>query len=291
MRSLLKRLLAHLPFKRQLYEVLRATGIIPERIYRHLHFTGIIRIDVGQGRSFRMHHHGHIIENELFWRGLKGWEQVSLEAWRRLCDSAEVVMDIGANTGVYALLAHTVAPGARILAVEAVERVHQRLRANIALNGGGIEAIHAAASDHDGVAVLYDDPAQDHVLSVSVAEAFRATHPGLVPVEVPCRTVAGLLHERGIHRLDVAKIDVELHEPEVLQGFGEVLRRDRPALLVEILNEQVAQRVADLVAGLGYRYYNIDEVSWPPARVEHLGRSAHYNFLLCTDAQAAAIGL
>ena len=38
------------------------------------------------------------------------------------------------------------------------------------------------------------------------------------------------------------KIDVETHEPAVLKGMGEYLRSFRPTMLIELLNDEVAQQ-------------------------------------------------
>ncbi len=104
-RSIIKQCYAALPFKQPAYKVLRRLGPPPERIYRHLHFKGTIEVDVSPTEHFRMQHHGYMIENELFWKGLAGWEKVSMELWTRLSKRCNVILDIGANTGMYALVA------------------------------------------------------------------------------------------------------------------------------------------------------------------------------------------
>jgi hypothetical protein len=114
--------------------------------------------------------------------------------------------------------------------------------------------------------------------------------PGLIEVPVPTRTLDGLVDELGWTRVDLVKIDTETHEPEVLAGFRRTLQRDRPTLLIEILNNEVASKVEAIISGLGYRYYNIDEVD-QPMPMDHLSRSDHYNFLVCTPEIARSLGL
>jgi len=290
-KRLLKRAYAALPLKQPVYTALRALVRVPEPVYRHLHFKGVITVKVDDHASFRIRHHGHLIENELFWRGLDGWEKTSVELWVRLCRHAEMIIDIGANTGMYALLAKAVAPQATIAAIEPVARVFERLEDNIKLNGGGIKAIRAAVSDHKGTAVLYDQGWADHVLSVSLNPEFNTQDPNLVPVEVPCITVMDVLSEFQKPTTDLLKIDVETYEPTVLRGFVDLIRRDRPSMLIELLNDSVAEEVAAIIEGLDYVYFNIDDKVWPPMRTERLSRSAHYNFLICRPEVAERIGL
>lgn len=291
-RSAARSLYAALPFKQPLFQLVRRLAPpLPERLYRHLHFKGVITVDISPTERFRIRHHGYMIENELFWRGLSGWEKISMELWIRLCRRSRVILDIGANTGVYALAAKTVNPGAEVIAVEPVARIFDKLVGNIRLNGGAVKAEHAAATNHTGTVVLYDQPQSEHVLSVSLNPEWNKESPALRPVEVPAFTVADLLAKHGNTTVDLLKIDVETHEAEVLRGFREILLRDKPAMLIELLNGQVAADVGTLLEGLGYEYYNIDDVSWPPARAKVLAQSGHFNFLVCQPATARAIGL
>ncbi|MBX2971855.1 MAG: FkbM family methyltransferase [Flavobacteriales bacterium] len=290
-KRLLKRAYEAVPFKRPLFQAVRSVLPVPEPVFRHLHFKGPFTVKVGTGASFRMMHHGYVIENELFWRGLEGWEKVSLELWARLCRNADTVLDIGANTGVYALIAQAIRPQATVIAVEPVRRVYEKLLTNTRMNGDRIQAVYAAVSDHTGTATLYDLPDSEHVLSVSLDPAWNKESTRLRPVEVPCTTVMDLLGAHGLTKADLLKIDVETHEPAVLDGCGTLLREHRPTLLIELLNDEVAQRVSAHIDGLGYEYYNIDDVTWPPQRVSALGRSGHFNFLICQPQVARSIGL
>ena len=62
-------------------------------------------------------------------------------------------------------------------------------------------------------------------------------------------------------------------------------------MLIEILNDKVASRVEELVRGMGYVYYNIDDVTWPPEKAATLSRSKHFNYLFCQPDVAKSIGL
>src|SRR4051812_7150805 len=105
LKDLLKRLYDRAPFKQPIFEQMRRVLRLPEPFYRHLLFRGVFTTEVGPG-SFRMQHYGYQIENELFWGGLTaGYEGTSLKLWKELCASAQTVIDGGANTGVYSLVA------------------------------------------------------------------------------------------------------------------------------------------------------------------------------------------
>jgi len=55
-------------------------------------------------------------------------------------------------------------------------------------------------------------------------------------------------------------LDVERHECFVLEGMGELLKKIRPVILLEVLDEDSAQSVRPFFEGLNYVFLNIDEL-------------------------------
>src|SRR5947207_1172233 len=105
--GILRSLYRALPFKLQLFELLRRGPTLPNYLYQHMHFEGPFDVTIDSEHKFRIHSYTSHIENELFWVGYgHSWEGMSLQVWAALCRScAGKVLDIGANTGVYALAA------------------------------------------------------------------------------------------------------------------------------------------------------------------------------------------
>lgn len=292
-RNLLRGIARHvyrsIPFKRSLFELARAALPLPQRIYRHLHFRGPFEVSVDEARGFRMVSHGSLIENELFWAGYgKTWEAASLRVWAALCrDRRGTILDIGANTGVYALAAKTLAPEARIIALEPVARVAARLRANVAMNGETIEVVERAISDSSGTMMLSDLPV-DHNYSASL----EGQGPDADNYPVGTCSVDDLLGPDWPAELGPIKIDIERHEPAAIRGMAETLSRYRPPILIEVLDAAIGRAIEAGLQGLGYDYFHIDEgKGLIPAR--HLAplRHQHWNHLLCTKAEFERAGL
>src|SRR5688572_21535105 len=102
MKELVAKLYKKIPFKKQMFQFIKFFWTPPHSVYKHLHFTGILKIKVDENVFFNMQHDGTEIENDFFWRGLSGgWEKISMQYWIALCRNAKVIVDIGANTGVY----------------------------------------------------------------------------------------------------------------------------------------------------------------------------------------------
>ncbi|WP_432767651.1 MAG: FkbM family methyltransferase [Sphingopyxis sp.] len=140
-----------------------------------------------------------------------------------------VFVDIGANQGLYSLLAAQNPQCTAALAFEPVGATFALLGENIALNGqtGKIRPIHAAVSLHSGMARIATDPAHTGVASLRDA--------------VPTATAGGEdIRILGIGGVDallagteplVIKIDVEGHEETVVDALMASEHRDRIAAL------------------------------------------------------------
>lgn len=146
-----------------------------------------------------------------------------------------VVVDIGANTGFYTLLALAVASRTRVYAYEPFSTVRATLTANIALNRAGRRAVvrEQAVSESGGTRSLHI-PDQGHGL-VETSASLSASFKGDCVRSIPVRTVALDEETFGGRRVTVIKVDAESHDLQVLRGARRLLRRDRPLVFLEVL--------------------------------------------------------
>lgn len=288
MKKLFKNILRFLPLKQQFFSVLRVFPI-PEKTYRHLYFTGVIKLKI-EKQSFKMKHYGFQLENELFWAGLNGgWEKESIQIWTTLCKQAKVILDVGANTGVFALIAETINPEAEVIAFEPVNRVFDKLQKNVALNQMNVHCRETALSNYDGEATIYDLPGE-HIYSVTVNQDYNDPSQNSFPVQIKTERLDTIIDDIQLPRIDLMKIDVETHEAEVLEGMGKYLEIYQPTLLIELLNDEVANKVQKVIQEIPYLYFNIDEITGVSSAFE-LKKSTGFNYLICTENVAKDLKL
>lgn len=216
------------------FMALRASGVaLPFRLYQHLPYRGVFEMRLPRAASFRLRAHGHVIENCLFWGGLDGYEPETFLLWTHLSRGARVVLDIGANTGVFSLLAAAHAPGAYVHAFEPVPRIADLLRGNVALNSALRISVHQVAiGESSGTADLFD-PGGDNCYSASLSSSFL---PGRKTVQsVRVATVDEFVNDAEVRDIDLMKIDVEGYEAEALAGAMGTISKYRPAIIIEIL--------------------------------------------------------
>lgn len=217
-------------------------------------------------------HHSDILSEWLLYVGT--W-QPALTAWlRRTLRHGDTFVDVGANTGYFALLGAALvhaggqAGDGRVVAVEACARTMDRLRANLALNpslAAGVRCVEAAAAEGTGELTLYRhrrEPlynttvagagaggvtAASDVWSVLQASGAARGSAGAAvdelardgawqSVRVRSAPLDELLSEAEAASARVVKIDVEGGEWTVLRGMARLLEasRHRPELEVVV---------------------------------------------------------
>lgn len=290
MKRIFKFLYSLIPFKKGLFSLVRMFWSPKPSVYQHLHFKGTIRVPVPESKSFKIRHYGYQIENEIFWAGLSGgWEKESIKVWIKLCKNSGTIFDIGANTGIYSLVAKAVNPSSVVYAFEPVSRVFKKLKKNIELNHYDIYPVQKAVSNFDGKAVIYDRPS-DHIYSVTVNKNLAAPDTEVIETTISTISLDSFIRKNAVSGIDLLKIDVETHEPEVLKGFSEYLKQYKPAMLIEILNEDVGEKINTITSGLDYLYFNIDEERGV-FQESKITKSNYYNYLVCQKEVAEKIGL
>ena len=196
------------------------------------------------------------------------FEYETVRAYRRLLKPGGTVLDIGANIGAHTLpLAHCVSPAGKIIAFEPTTYAYNKLRQNISLNpllAGLIRAeqIMLVGSDNTQVEPrLYS--------SWQIHDAAADTHPKhggrlMDTTGAQNMTLDRYVAEHNSGRVSFIKMDVDGHECQVLRGARELLRRDKPILLMEIMpygleeNGDSLEKLFEILLPLGYHLFGLD---------------------------------
>ena len=232
------------------------------------------------------------IEKEIQLFGLYGYfEKESLKLWANLCRKSNVIIDIGANTGVYSILAKSNNSHAKVLAIEPISTNFQVLSANVKLNKFDINCEQLALSDVNGTAKMYMFKDKLNYMTSINSNRYEGNPEiiqgkEIVEVEVPLERFSVLFDKYKFTSLDLIKIDVEGHEVQVLSSMISLIVQFKPNILVEILSDEVATSLNLLFKDLGYYYIEIDEVTIPKL-VAKLNENHHHNYLLCNESTFA----
>lgn len=162
-----------------------------------------------------------------------------------------LVLDVGANTGVYALIAASVR-GSRVVAFEAYAPVAQMLADNLALDPSArVSVVRAAVGDEDGEVELFVPPSTGPVeTSASLEHDFKE---GARPTRVPALRLDTWWAQAGRPPVRVVKVDVEGAEHRVLAGARALLSDARPVVFCELLPGARFDQVQEVLTDAGYR--------------------------------------
>jgi FkbM family methyltransferase len=291
LKQILKMIYKIIPLKKELFSILKKVYIPKHHVYRHLYFNGIFKAKISNKRSFNIMHYGYMIENELFWAGIDGGhEKVSLGLWLKLCEHANCILDIGANTGIYSLVAKSINEKSKVYAYEPVERVLEKLEYNNQINGYDIHCSSYAISNKNGKAFFYDIPDEEHMTAVSVNYNPNTPETPVIKRDIETITLDTIVEKENIEQIDLIKIDVEFHSSEVIEGYLKYIEIHRPNIIIEILNDEIGRKVQALIQGMNYLYFNIDE-NLGVRKVDKILKSDTVNYLICSKEVAVNLGL
>lgn len=171
-------------------------------------------------------------------------------------------IDIGANEGLYTLFAaKLVGSEGQVLAFEPSQREFDRLQANLALNQvSNVQPFQLALSNTSGNQQL--QIAENEHSGQNTLGEFAYAGVACAGVEmVPVRPLDEVLQEVGVRYVDVMKMDVEGAEFSVLEGARQTLERDRPLLLLELVEQALhnqgssVAKVLNFLDSLGYKIF------------------------------------
>jgi FkbM family methyltransferase len=189
---------------------------------------------------------------------------------------ARCFIDVGANCGIYTVLAATINPHVRIVAIEPVPKICAALTRNVRQNSfdGRVTILNIAVGNSDGI-VDFHEAADARMGSLSV-EGYQGQAGRLIRVQ--CRTLDSIVTELNIAP-DFVKIDVEGFSDAVLSGAGRLLETVRPSIVLEANPGDPCPRITKILTKYGYAMHLITDKG--PERREQIIPSREFHNWLC----------
>jgi FkbM family methyltransferase len=192
---------------------------------------------VGKSTDIELSHHGGIkLSLPPLWRGVSKLVYTFREDYEpelslldRFIPSGGGMVDVGANFGIYSLVAsRLVGDSGHVHAFEPAQAAFESLEHNIALNGmNNVQAHRLALGERSGEARLFHnaDPSRNTLAGSDGELDFE---------NVQIRRLDDVLAESAMSKVDFIKIDTEGAEELVARGAENTIRRDKPVILFEI---------------------------------------------------------
>jgi FkbM family methyltransferase len=149
------------------------------------------------------------------------YEKDEIDLFKRVCKPGDIVVDVGANIGLYTAIAGTlVGPSGRVFAVEPDAESYYFLKQTVDANElANARLLNAAASHASGFTLLYtssQNRGDNRLYGSNMADG---------SVQVRQIRLDDYFARQGIESVDVVKMDVQGFEGHVIEGFRETLNR------------------------------------------------------------------
>lgn len=183
------------------------------------------------------------------------YEKFEIDFVLSILKSGDTFLDIGANVGFFSIAVAKLCPNVKTYAFEPAIIAFEELKHNIEANKvQGIISIQKAVGSSCGLAYITMGFHASNYLTTSESKLPKAPVEGL--------TIDHFVEQEKIPAIRLVKIDVEGLELSVLRGAINTIRKFRPTLLVEIIENhpgfydrrhEPADEILKLVDSLGYQ--------------------------------------
>ncbi|MFB8788398.1 MAG: FkbM family methyltransferase [Potamolinea sp.] len=185
------------------------------------------------------------------------WFEKEMEFWRNWIKPGMIVIDVGANVGVYAFSAALrVGEEGCVLAVEPFSGCIRCLQETCKINQlSWVKVCAGAASNRNGTAQLALHTASE--VNTLVEPSTEGASPYGILEEVTCFTLDSLILQENVSNVDLLKIDSEGHELQVLEGSSQLITEFYPVILYEnnLGNRGSSLAVVDFLTAREYKLF------------------------------------
>jgi FkbM family methyltransferase len=239
-------------------------NLIKTKIIPRWRISGEVRLNIAEKISIRYYNKCDDGIVDSIYYNSDGYSEIhELRLFLGFSKKSKVILDIGANTGLYSVTAAVSNRAAIIIAVEPYATNTERLTLNVNLNRlTNIEILQKGVGS-DNSNILFSVPVNNQICDVLSAdhEFTSSFYKGMVnfkQINIPQITIDSLVEEKNLKQIDLIKIDVENYELEVFKGAKNTLKNYDPIIFCEIfVNQNKINFFQEFLQPLGYNCYLI----------------------------------
>lgn len=195
---------------------------------------------------------------------------------KHLQDGVDFI-DVGANIGLFSILAAKRSGDGRVLAVEPTANACRYLRENVDKNrvGSRVHIFEGCIMDYSGTVTIHAIHGMEEYSSTGPIDHPAATGRDTQAYSVPCTTLDELIADHDVMP-GLIKIDAEGAEMKIFEGAHNTLTDLRPVIVCELSDALLenrggsATKVIEFLEDHGYRVLET-EAPYRQARVHRFG--------------------
>jgi FkbM family methyltransferase len=192
-------------------------------------------------------HDDDLVAQHYFWYGRNGYEPLSVNAWiGRASSGTGAILDVGAFSGLYSLLAYFTNMANEVHLFEPTARAYARSIDNCRVNLASARIVPHRLALSDGPRRVEFNHFRGHQELGSGASYVAKANETIHDVEICAASTLDEVCEEFQLRPRLVKIDVEGAEVDVLRGAERLIAAQTASFLVEVVGE-TCEPVLDLM--------------------------------------------
>lgn len=170
------------------------------------------------------------IQQQLFWYG--HYEREAFLLAEKLIREDAIVLDIGANIGYFSLIAARKASKGKVIAFEPIGSLQEEISQNILLNKlGNIQVEPYAIGNKTATTTFFiADESNIGMSGLAPQENFSGITEQVLQIRLD-----EWLDRHPLPAISFIKIDTEGAELDVLNGMKDLLQKNKPVILIEVM--------------------------------------------------------
>ena len=189
-----------------------------------------------------------------FWNN--HYEKKTLEIWAKLSVIEGIILDIGAHSGIYSLVANKSIQNGAVLSFEPHYLNFSRLNLNLRANSISTKSIFMNAIGAKNE-ILPFSVNQDSNYLTSGGKIGKFKNKSSTSIQV--LAIDNILDKTAQKNVKVIKIDVEGHEYECLLGMEQTLIESQPVIFFECMSKSNNTEIEIFLNELEYTIFIIDD--------------------------------
>ena len=232
------------------------------KIFYKFPVNGKVKSQIEGSKPFIMMNNGSdSIANDIYWKGAFGYEKTTMDLILKLLSSSDVFFDIGANTGLYSLVAASSERNIMVHAFEPVDIAYNMIVAGKnASNFDNIKTNEIALSNFDGESTFNLQMSDESTIPLgSSLRQDMGDQKNKRTIKVKTMKLDTYVEKNVVTKIDLMKVDTEGTEDKVFEGGDNSISKFRPVIICEVLSNLLEDKLHLFMDNKNYIYYYVDE--------------------------------
>ena len=189
------------------------------------------------------------IAKKFFWtHGIRELlqDRITLELFSDLSKHSDVILDIGANSGLFSLVAAKANPNAHIIAFDILPEAYHILTDNLMLNDL-FDKVEIRLMGLGGKREAFYAPFGHMTSEMPTALSLDSKMTDTTKIRVPIKTFDEICYPRFVGKRLCAKIDVEGTEADIFTNGRQTLQKIKPDIICEVLANSKQVNIYDQI--------------------------------------------